>query len=74
MGVAGARVMARHNPTDLARTAFAAYGEATGGLTHDGRSIPGWDDAGESVQQAWVAAATAVFRAVTAPPREEGAS
>ncbi|MFF0597934.1 hypothetical protein [Streptomyces antibioticus] len=63
--------MARHNPVDLARAAFAAYGDAAGGLTHDGRTIPAWEDLGEHVQQAWTAAATAVFRKVTAP-RSEG--
>ncbi|SMF87242.1 hypothetical protein SAMN02745830_07245 [Streptomyces sp. Amel2xC10] len=63
--------MARHDPVDLARTAFAAYSESTGGLTHDGRPIPEWEALGEHVQQAWTAAATAVFRKVTAS-RSEG--
>ncbi len=63
--------MARHDPADLARTAFAAYGDAAGGLTHDGRAIPVWEDLGEHVQQAWIAAVTAVFRKIAAP-RSEG--
>jgi len=63
--------MARHDPVELARAAFTAYGDYTGGLTHDGRAIPVWEDLGETVQQAWIAAAIAVFRAVTAPARSE---
>jgi hypothetical protein len=63
--------MARYDAGALGRVAFDAYGETTGGLTHDGRPIPQWEDLGEAVQQAWIAAATAVIRA-TAPAREEG--
>ncbi|MFJ6729978.1 hypothetical protein ACIQPQ_34275 [Streptomyces sp. NPDC091281] len=62
--------MARHNPADLARTAYEAYGESTLGLTHDGRSMPAWDDLSDRVQVAWAAAAVAVIRQTT--PREEG--
>ena len=65
--------MARHDTAALGRLAFTAYGEQAGGLTHDGRRIPGWEDLGESVQQAWIAAAIAIVRA-TAPAREEGTS
>lgn len=64
--------MARHDPQDLARAAYAAYGEATGGLTHDGRPMPAWEDLGERIQRAWTAAARAVFHAVVTPPRTEG--
>lgn len=64
--------MARHDPAELARTAYAAYGESTGGLNYRGLPMPIWDDLGDTIQRAWIAAATAVVRAVTAPPRSEG--
>jgi hypothetical protein len=39
--------------------AYAAYGDATGGLTHDGQPMPTWTDLGDTIQQAWIAAAHA---------------
>lgn len=45
--------------TERAQRAYAAYGHATGGLTFDGRPMPAWDDLGETIQQAWTAAAQA---------------
>lgn len=56
---------------DLARLAYEAYGESTGGKTFDGRQMPDWDDLGEKIQTAWVAAAGAVFTAIVTPPAEE---
>lgn len=38
--------------------AYEAYGAATGGKTFDGRDMPHWQDLGETIQAAWVAAAT----------------
>ena len=38
--------------------AYEAYGARTGGKTHDGRDMPHWGDLGETIQAAWVAAAT----------------
>jgi len=64
--------MARHDPVELAKAAYAAYGEATGGRTYDGRLMPGWDDLGDTIQNAWAVAAHAVFKAVVTPPRSEG--
>jgi hypothetical protein len=64
--------MTHHDPTDLARTAYAAYGEATGGLNYQGLPMPDFDDLGDTIQQAWIAAAKAVVRDVTTPPRSEG--
>lgn len=64
--------MARHVPAELAKTAYAAYGEATGHTNYRGEPMPVWDDLGFVIQQAWTAAATAVFKAVTAPPSSEG--
>lgn len=50
-------------PPDLGQKAYAAYGESTRGLTHDGRVMPDWDDLGEQVQAAWTAAATVIYSA-----------
>ncbi|MCQ9178744.1 hypothetical protein KMT30_06800 [Streptomyces sp. IBSBF 2953] len=48
-------------PADLGQRAYAAYGEVTGGLTHDGRAMPAWEDLGEQIQQAWTVAARAIW-------------
>lgn len=56
--------MARHDPTQLAKVAFTAYGRATGGKTHDGKPIPAWEDLGPTVQTAWEVAAEAIARKV----------
>ncbi|MET8982150.1 hypothetical protein ABZX85_41860 [Streptomyces sp. NPDC004539] len=48
-------------PSDLGRRAYTAYGEAVGGLTHDGRILPTWEDLGEQIQTAWMAAARTAF-------------
>jgi hypothetical protein len=50
-------------PSDIGQRAYAAYGESTGGLTHDGRQMPPWEDLGENVQTAWNVAAYAVWSA-----------
>ncbi|MER5213709.1 hypothetical protein ABT063_24835 [Streptomyces sp. NPDC002838] len=47
-------------PPDLGQKAYAAYREATGGRTHDGRFMPAWEDLGEQIQGAWTAAAVAI--------------
>lgn len=47
----------------LGQVAFEAYNDAKGGLTYDGKPIPGWDtltnEAGLTVRAAWEAAALA---------------
>ncbi|MEU0426427.1 hypothetical protein ABZ235_23010 [Streptomyces canus] len=56
--------MAQHPiPPDLGQRAYAAYGEVTEGLTHDGRQMPAWEDLGETIQSAWTAAARVAFTA-----------
>lgn len=56
--------MAQHPvPSDLGQRAYAAYAESTGGLTHDGRTMPAWEDLGEQIQQAWAVAARAIWAA-----------
>lgn len=50
---------------ELARAAFEAYGESTGGKTWDGRDIPPYAVVAERtphVARAWEAAVTAVLR------------
>lgn len=42
-----------------AQRAYEAYGRVTGGKTHDGRDMPHWSDLGDTIQAAWIAAATA---------------
>lgn len=54
---------------ELAKTAYSAYGEMTGHLNYRGEPMPDWDDLGAIIQTAWVAAATAVVRAVRTPPQ-----
>lgn len=56
-----------------ARRAYAAYGASTGGLTHDGRRRPAWDDLGEPIQQAWLAAANAAAASHTSCPHTDDA-
>ncbi|MCZ0207892.1 hypothetical protein OZK63_20995 [Streptomyces sp. UMAF16] len=52
--------MPQNSLSDLGQAAYLAYSEATDGLTHDGRPMPAWDDLGDTVQGAWIAAAAAV--------------
>jgi hypothetical protein len=44
----------------LARAAYAAYGESTGGKNYQGLPMPAFDDLGDTIQAAWRAAAAAV--------------
>jgi hypothetical protein len=53
------------SPSELARAAYAAYGESTGGRNYRGDPMPEWADLGEAIQQAWIAAATAVQHLLT---------
>lgn len=63
--------MADHDSAQLARAAYAAYGETTGGRNYQGQPMPAWEDLGEVIQQAWTVAATTVARIVTTPQRPE---
>jgi len=47
----------------LARAAYAAYGQSTGGLNYQGLPMPEWDGLGETIQQAWIAATEATEKA-----------
>lgn len=64
--------MAQATPLQLAQAAYAAYGDSTGGLNYQGRAMPDWDDLGDAIQVAWVAAAGAVERTLLTPPAEAG--
>lgn len=68
--------MARHDPTDLAKAAYAAYGGATGHKNYRGEPMPAWDDLGPTIQTAWEVAAEAIARRIlrTARARKEGTS
>ncbi len=46
----------------LARDGYTAYGEATGGKNYRGEPMPAWEDLGEKIQGAWMAAAGAMTR------------
>jgi hypothetical protein len=56
---------------ELAKVAYAAYGESTDHRTHDDRPMPDWEQLGDRVQQAWIAAAAAVAQAVIEQPAEK---
>lgn len=47
---------------DLARKAYTAYGQATGGKNYQGLPMPAFDDLGDTIQHAWKAAVQAVDR------------
>jgi hypothetical protein len=47
---------------DLARIAYEAYGESTGGLNYQGLPMPAWEDLPEAIRQAWDAASQAVLQ------------
>lgn len=49
--------MSRPSAMELARTAYAAYGEATDHQNYQGQPMPEWEALGERIQKAWIAAA-----------------
>lgn len=56
--------MADMELTDLGEIAYQAYGDSTGGLTYNGRSMPAWEDLTPAIRGAWRYAASAVRDAV----------
>jgi hypothetical protein len=54
------------SPVELAQVAYLAYGDATGFKNFRGEPMPAWDDLGDRIQQAWIAAAGAVAQQVRA--------
>ena len=55
------------------KVAFEAYGRSVGGVTHDGRPIPAWQDLTPAIRQAWEDAAQAVRVIVRGTETEENA-
>lgn len=53
--------------TELAKLAYDAYGEATDHKNYQGLPMPGWDDLGDAIQGAWIAAAGRVADEVSGP-------
>lgn len=41
---------------ELARETYCAYGSATGWKNYQGNDMPAWDDLGQPIQDAWIAA------------------
>jgi hypothetical protein len=56
--------MTQPDPDRLARAAYAAYGETTGGLNYAGLPMPAFDDLGEQITEAWRAACRRVSEIV----------
>lgn len=44
----------------MAKMAYAAYGQSTGGKNYQGLPMPAWEALGDVIQGAWVAAINAV--------------
>ena len=49
----------------LARFAYAAYGEATDGRNYRGEPMPAWEDLGTAIQSAWKQAVKTVAHIVS---------
>lgn len=45
----------------MAREMYLSYGEATGFRNYQGRPMPRWGELGETIQQAWAAAAVTAY-------------
>ena len=41
---------------DIVKKMWAAYCEAAGGVTYDGKPLPTWEELGEDRQKCWMAA------------------
>lgn len=52
----------------MAKLAYGAYGQTTGFKNFQGNPMPKWDDLGDTIQGAWVAAANAVNNYLMGPP------
>ena len=56
---------ARESMTVAGRRAFETYNAAVGGVTWDGKPIPGWDAVTDKVRDGWRMAALAVEKGQT---------
>lgn len=55
---------------ELARVAYAAYGDTAGWKNFRGDPMPEWENLGSSIQTCWIMAASAVRNFVLTPPSE----
>lgn len=55
---------------ELAKAAYEAYGVNVGGLTADGQPRPEWDDCGDTMRSAWLAATTAAVHELLGKKQE----
>lgn len=58
---AGAAVETKVTLEDVARAAYATYGESTGNKNYRGDPMPDWADLGDTIQRAWLAAAQVCY-------------
>lgn len=58
----GVKLMPTTNWESIARSAYNAYGEFTGFKTYSGAPMFKWEEIGENIQQAWIAATKEVVR------------
>lgn len=63
--------MTQPTPLELARTGYEAYGEWTGWKNFQGNPMPPWEQLGDNIQHAWVAAAGAIERKLLTPPSQQ---
>jgi hypothetical protein len=57
--------MTTTTPESRARIAYTAYGRKTGFKNHRGEPMPIFDELGETIQQAWIAAAGVIWDLAT---------
>lgn len=53
------------NTTDLAASAYDAYGSVTDHKNYQGLPMPKWEELPPKIQEAWIAAVTHVVQVVT---------
>lgn len=58
---------ASDDQTALAKIAYQAYGQQIDFKNYQGLPMPAWDDLGDPIQGAWVAAASAVANYLEGP-------
>lgn len=54
--------VAQHDLTELAKLGYRAYGETTDFKNYQGNPMPEWEDLGEKIRSAWVAATAAICK------------
>ncbi len=59
------------DPLIMAKLAYAAYGQTTDFKNYQGNPMPAFDDLGDTIQAAWIAAANAVNNYLMGPTTDE---